>query len=450
MTIERKTYNGVTRYLVRLPDLNPDPEKETKQPRRTIGIFDTRRQAEAAQERELENRAAGLTVIPEPSKAVISFAAFVDEVYLPSVTGSHRTKSDYKGACKHLKAFFGDMPLIQITNIDVQRFLAEFETRMKANGTEVRRSDNHRRKVAQRLRQVFNVAVEEGYIPASAHPYRADASKRNRLPRRKKDTTRAVLKYEVATEILRLLKSQSVNTVSSEPNDLLPHVAEYWYYLLGTALCTGLRRSELLGLTVSDLDLSKRTVLVSRQYGWMPDSTDQETKYPTLKTENSIRSVPLTKEDFELVLYWATHMRTSQSPDDLVFPRPIVRGSDVWGYWDSESFFSNSYKKVMQWAARTYFKQLEDDKTVSLPHSWDDFDATMHQWRHTFAVFNLTQAQVDINTLSHWLGHHSPAFTYEQYSRYVDGQSASAVERIAAAKGYGRGGEQQVGLADIE
>lgn len=466
MTIERKTYKGKTTFIVRLSD--PDTGE-----RKSIGTFSTRREAEAAQERAAENRLDGLPLIPEPTKGDTLLDVFIDTIYLPLMPVSGRTKSDYKVSCKQLKDSFciyhtkeylcrirkqeslrcpsdcqhrSCPPISSITNSDVHLFNNRFAYRRNKTGDLVLRSDNHRRKVAQRLRQVFNVAVEEGYIAASEHPYRADASKRNKLPARRKDTTRAVMPYEAAKTIVALLKKHSDDPYV-EDFPFSPAQAQYWYFLLGTALNSGLRRSELLGLRVSDLDDKRGNIEVHRQYGWQPHSPDPDVRFPPHpKSGHGNRDVPLTRNDFDVVRGWAHRMVTTHSPDDLLFPRPINRGDEQWGYWESESYFSKSYKEAMSWAARRYFANLKDGEVAKF--TWDEMTVVFHQWRTTFSVFCLTEAHIDINTLSKWLGHYSPEFTYAQYSRYVDGVSDEAVNRVALAKGYGSGGEQQVSLEE--
>jgi site-specific recombinase XerD len=53
----------------------------------------------------------------------------------------------------------------------------------------------------------------------------------------------------------------------------------------------------------------------------------------------------------------------------------------------------------------------------------------LHDLRHTFAVLSL-QARIDIKTLQENLGHHSAAFTLDQYAFVTSGMLQSAAYKL--------------------
>lgn len=79
------------------------------------------------------------------------------------------------------------------------------------------------------------------------------------------------------------------------------------YELLGTALLTGLRKSELLGLTRSDLDFDRRTVTV------------RPNEFRGLKTQTAHRVVPMPTQLVEIL---QSYTLGDEPRIGLLFPSP--------------------------------------------------------------------------------------------------------------------------------
>ena len=86
---------------------------------------------------------------------------------------------------------------------------------------------------------------------------------------------------------------------------LLANLAERWQPLFATAIFTGMRKGELLGLRKSDVHLASRRIQVCRSY-------DHETTKP-----GDDGAIPIAQE---LVPFLERALATSAS--DLVFPEP--------------------------------------------------------------------------------------------------------------------------------
>jgi len=416
VTIERKKTKNGTKYLARIYD-------RAKGKRTSLGTYLKRTDAEAAVERALEQRQSGSTLHNNLAKGSMPFEKFVKDVYLPSLNVSTSTKNDYTTSSKLLIKYFGDTPLNSIYPKDVHLFVASMHN--KDDGEPY--SENYRRKTAQRLRQVFATAVEYGYITATAHPYRSGTGGKNKLPSRPKESTRATLSYSAALEIIRILNEES-KRISEDPHWAMK--ASFWYHLLSTALTTGMRRSELLGLRTSNLDIENCTIEITCQWGWNADSSNNATKWIAPKSKHGSRTIPLCESDFAILQAWAIKMDKAGSPDSLLFPRPSSRKLDAWDYWRSPSFFTRSYKKMLTRVHHIYKAKTGAKPWESMPLKEDQMIVRFHEWRHTFSVVLLTEALVDVNTVSKWLGHHSPAFTYEVYSRYIDTGREGAIKKI--------------------
>jgi integrase len=145
------------------------------------------------------------------------------------------------------------------------------------------RADTHSPQTINHLRRflltAYNCAIRAGRF-TGINP--AAAVRRRKVPKRKPDFLRA-------EEVPVLL------------NALQPR----WRALFATAVYTGLRKGELLGLRKSDLDFPNGLIMVSRSY-------DRDTN-KGLKEE----AVPMAAE---LVPF--LRQAVAESPSDLVFPRP--------------------------------------------------------------------------------------------------------------------------------
>lgn len=413
-----------------------DPAKKK---RVSLGTFERRRDAQAAIDGARDAISHGESLTPY-TKGSISFTRFVEDVFLesPLLRISPETRGHYKTTCNRLTEYFGDKPLNSITQADVLAFNRYFETTTdRRTGAVTPRSANYRRKAAQILRQVFNIAVESDYIPANAHPYKPEL-RANQLPARPKESLKVRLTHKAADQILSIL-----NTMSQDPSDECARAeAEYWYYFLGTALHSGLRMSEICGLRVSDLDSGAKAIDVSRQWGWDSKTTDENKLFPYPKSRYSSRSVPMSGHTFDTLWEWAAVMRHNSTPYDLVFPRPNPeRGANPdngWGKWGSRSDFSKKYK-AMLWRVWVYYlNNVATKPGVKMPFSEEEMIVGIHQWRHLYCVICLAEAGIDVNTVSRWMGHHSAAFTYQVYSRYVPSVLGANLKRLDKAFAHER------------
>lgn len=409
----------------------------------SLGTFERRRDAQAAIDTAQDAVDHGESLVPH-TKGSISFTRFVEDIFLdsPLLRISPETRGHYATTCKRLTEYFGDRPLNGITQADVLAFNKHFETMLDPKtGEIVPRSANYRRKTAQILRQVFNVAVESEYITKNAHPYKPEL-KANQLPARPRESLRVRLSHEVADQILSILLVMSQDHADESQR----MEAEYWHNFLGAALHTGLRMSELCGLRVRDLDSNARAIDVSRQWGWDIKTGDEDKRFPYPKSRYSSRSIPMVGHTFESLWEWATFMRQNDSPYDLVFPRPNPERRDTgngWGLWGSRSDFSKRYKAILTRVWIYYVNKEATKPEVRMPFSEEEMIVGIHQWRHVFCVICLAEVGIDVNTVSHWMGHHSAAFTYQVYSRYLPSALANNLNKLDKAFAH----ERQVKLS---
>lgn len=163
-------------------------------------------------------------------------------------------------------------------------------------------------------------------------------------------------------------------------------------------LVTGLRKGELTALLWSDLDITNRTISVSKQYVKNPNG---ELTLSQPKTETSVRKVSVPQEAVDLLV--AEHKRHPNNP--YIFPSPITREM-----YHPDSIV-NLHKKIL--------------KDAGLPH------IRFHDLRHTFATLAL-QNGVDVKTVSSMLGHYDAGFTLRTYTHATRQKQDEAAQTMGS------------------
>lgn len=171
--------------------------------------------------------------------------------------------------------------------------------------------------------------------------------------------------------------------------------------LIRTAASTGLRFGELAGLEWDQVDLDAGAFQVAKQF--------THGAWSEVKTVNSRRRIPLHKE---LVKALKVHRLKTKGP--LVFPGPTGKPID----------YHNWHTRV--WLPLLVRTGPDEDnpKRVAI-------DGTFHMLRHFF-VTAMIQSGVNPKVAQTLAGHHSAAFTLDQYADAVPQQLEDAGEKVAS------------------
>jgi integrase len=182
-----------------------------------------------------------------------------------------------------------------------------------------------------------------------------------------------------------------------------------FYYPLLVAVYTGLRRSELLGLTWADLDLEERFLNVNK--GVHTHATEDERVQPP-KTDKSKRRVSLPTD---LVLALRYYRETQEAirdqlgvllqPDDPIFARA-----------DGSVMHPDSLSKACV--------RLAKQAGLSGVH--------LHALRHTLASMLIQQGE-NTKSISERLGHSSTAFTNDVYGHLMPGMEQETAAKVNTA-----------------
>lgn len=178
--------------------------------------------------------------------------------------------------------------------------------------------------------------------------------------------------------------------------DFIKAAKEYRLYAaFYLEIFSGLRRGEVLGLRWKDVDFKAKTIEVVQQLVRTPkgDYIFQEPK-----TKLSKRKVIVPDE--VLVQLKEHKKKQAQERKDLG-QSEIIKPEDL--------VFVNELGKLIQ--PRNFLRTYRG----ILKKAGLDTSLRFHDLRHTFATLSL-QHGVDIKTLQGDLGHHSAAFTLDQYS----------------------------------
>ena len=271
------------------------------------------------------------------------------------------------------------------------------------------------------LQKTYRQMLNQGLSPKSvvnAHGTLHEALKRAvKMGYIKRNVAEDVDLPKVRHQEMRPLKdAELVEFLAASADDRFADV----YYV---AVFTGMRQSELVGLTVDCLDFEKGTIRVYRQYvdtkqndpvktatGKGTGKAKRISKFTTTKNdkERIIEPAPQVMERLKEVLRKQMEMRRKagkewSNPDGFVFTNPD--GSPI----NCHTLF-NHFKSIVRGMG------LEEVR--------------FHDLRHTFATLSI-QNGTDIKTVSSTLGHATVAFTMDKYGHVSNRMRLEAAQRMS-------------------
>lgn len=305
------------------------------------------------------------------------------------------TKVSYEGIIKkHLIPQIGHIKLSNLKKVDIEmmyRTLLESGRADGKGGLSVKTIHN----VSLVLHKALDEALKCEYIPKNP----ADAAN--------SPTHRSENSSKKAIDVLSKSEQQALMAACGD---------DVYGVAILTALYTGLRKGELLGLKWSDIDFQAKTMTVQRQLNRLKDySPDAKAKtrlglQEDTKTESSHRTISLPNPLVEILLGHQRRQNTvkerwgkSYQDLDMVFAR------DDGNYIDPATF-GDHYHKILNKAGLGHF--------------------TIHALRHTFATRAL-EAGVPIKVVSQILGHSGVQITMDTYSHVLPDLQSQSMNKVA-------------------
>jgi integrase len=297
----------------------------------------------------------------------LTFAALADtwlenfEALVEAGERGERTLEHYRYILKnHLLPALGNRRIQEITTDDVAQLIAQL--RRKGLSAKTISSD------LIPLNRILSHAVRRGHI--SENPVqRLERHERPRLHKREQ----------------RVLNHDDITV-------LLAHCFPRYQPFLITALYTGMRLSELLGLTWQEIDFHHQVIHV--RYQLSRPTRERPPRRVRLKTHAATRDIPLLPQ---LAALLKRHKLASRhtGPGDYVFA--TATGTPLGA--------RNLERRGLGHAADTAGLNPPD-----LPR------LRVHDLRHTFASHLIIDLKLDVAQVSRILGHNRPSITLDTYT----------------------------------
>lgn len=351
--------------IVKSKSFSPEKGLTPTQEQKALDAFVKRFEVEASLEWE-KNRDNPERQQEEAIKhSKLTLLEFIDTVFLPLYVNdgnkSQITIDFYNNEIKRIRQFFGTVQLRYCDSIKIQEYFKFLRTEYKTpRGTEL--SANSLKHCYKTLCTIFKFALTNDYILKNP----MDKVPAPKVPKKKVDA----MTQEEAKQFVGALEGTELEFRTK-------------VYLM---LTSGLRRGEVCGLQWSDIDFKRGLLSINRA---MVKSEGNSCIESTPKTENSIRTIPLTRTALEMLLALKTTNK---------------------GIW----VFKNRFPNTLTQQVKKFTKQ------IGLP------DYSPHDLRHTCATL-LLQGGTDIKSVATILGHSDASTTLEYYCGYDIRQMAKAV-----------------------
>lgn len=217
----------------------------------------------------------------------------------------------------------------------------------------------------------------------------------------------------------------------AEQKEVLEHAKGRLYEnLIITALGTGMRAGELLGLTWDDIDFVKREIHVNKTLVHVKDvNTGKYTfKYQTPKTKNGIRDIPL--QDSVCKALKKQHVQLKEMKMAANNWEPLAGFENlVFVGKNGKPTTVHTFQVALEWIEKSINKErmriAEETNTTyePIPHFHP------HALRHSFAT-RCFDAGLDVKTVQMFMGHFSTSITYDTYVHLTNDKSHSEMNKL--------------------
>lgn len=306
------------------------------------------------------------------------------------------------------------------------------------------------------LQSIFDEMSKEGYAPKTIrcvycaissvmnYAYRLEIIENNpldrcKLPPIKKDTELHFFTLEQSKIFLSELDKQypityKAHTSHNGITKQVQEVSEYVGYrelptnyqfkaLFRLAIYGGFRLGEILALTWKDIDYETNTIHIRHSTG--RSNEGQYIKEP--KTKTSVRDVTLPQSCFDTLKEWykqeknlATELGTQwQGKHGKMFDSSFIFIQNDGKQMNSHTPY-HKFKTII-----SRYNEQCDDEDKKLP------SIRFHDLRHTSATLMLSE-NVDIETVSHRLGHSKASITLDVYGHFLPKKDKTASDKLEA------------------
>lgn len=341
--------------------------------------FSTRKEAERKRIEVLKQIQDG-TYIDEAPRTLQAFLA----EWLETTSIAPKTRERYTQLINlHIAPYIGKIRLENLKPVDVQRLYVKLQQEGRKDGKEGGLHPRTVLHIHRCLHKALTVAVRWGYVARNV----CDAVEPPKPPR----PQHSALTVEEVGRLLDALEGDRL------------------FALYATALATGMREAELLGLRWTDVDLEQGVAYVRQT---LKKATRTKQIFGPTKTHRSERPVALGPEILPILKRWQLEQRKERWEwQDL--------------YKDFGLVFTNhdgspiSNRRLIE-----HFKALLDKAGCDPKH-------VFHSLRHTKATISLI-AGIAPKTVSDGLGHSNISITLDTYTDFLPQEQKKAAEATDA------------------
>ncbi len=270
----------------------------------------------------------------------------------------------------HLIPFFGYMRLADITPENVQTYVSEKLDEGNLSPKSINNS-------LVPLKTMLTIAVRWGYLRSNPARYVKKAREEH----------------------------QEMDFLTPDEARLfLENVSEEFYPFFLTAVMTGMRRGELLGLQWGDIDWENGTIQVRRSV-WRG-------RFQTPKSKKSVRAIVMSDT---LAHTLRKHMvRSAPNDEEMVF------ASKAGTFLDGDNLIKREFLPAMR---RAELRRIR-----------------FHDLRHTYAAILIAQGE-NVKFIQSQMGHASIQTTLDRYGHLMPETNASVGERLDQTLGFSWSGK---------
>ena len=316
----------------------------------------------AAEQKIVERKKRKEGNFEKRNRKELTLFQYVDEIYSVTIDVKSRTASDYEiNLNTHIIPKFGNYGLSQITASEIEIWRKELKTKRQKNGKKY--SLTTLEKLENQLATILKKANRDGHL--TDNPFLRVSKARRRKAKHKEIYP---LEFEVVEAIANALRPHL---------KLLPWLGYF----------SGMRPSEMLGLTWDRIDFSKKTIRIDRQLHYDPNEIfDYD-----LKSDASYRTINLPK------------------PLEMM----LLEHRSQFGLGPEQLLFRNRDKRVLRYKAA-----LDAFVNVARPLGVPE-GTGLHVFRHT-CVSNLIRMGAQPKQIQMYVGHSSIEETMNTYGHLFE------------------------------
>lgn len=367
----KKLQNGKWQYRIYYVD------PITGKHRETVGTCQTK--GECRQQREIKKQKLKNDSNFAPNNTTVS--QLVHD-YIDRFKGAHSTKKSYISCAKYIDEMIGNTKISQFTEYRMQCFVDELQKRPRQrqkNDTEIEIiSGKTVRNTVALLQAAFRDAVRFRWTERNPTIMCG-------LPPKEKPEIQVFSNDEC---------KQFIQRVQGDEYKLI--------YIID--LLTGMRESEIIGLTWSAVDFTKGIIKIEKQL----KKIDGKSVFVPLKYRSTRTIKP------------AQHVMNLLQQRQQEQMNQKKKAGILWDNHLNLVFTNEVGQPIAVSTLYRHYKRIVED--MGCP------ELRIHDLRHTYAVNSLLAGD-DIKTISANLGHKSVAFTMDEYAGFTDDMRNLSYER---------------------